>query len=131
MSRDGLLSPRLALIHSTYRTPSVATLVTGGGVALLAGFMPIGEAADMTNIGTLFAFSLVCLGVWWLRVTQPHRPRPFCLPLMPLIPLLGITSCVGLMLFLPTLTWIRFGVWTLLGIVVYVLYGRQRSLLNL
>ena len=131
MSRDGLLSPRLALIHSTYRTPSVATLVTGCGVAILAGFLPIGEAADMTNIGTLFAFCLVCLGVWWLRVTQPHRPRSFRLPLMPVIPLLGMTSCVGLMLFLPTLTWMRFGLWTLVGIVVYLLYGRRRSLLDL
>lgn len=129
MARDGLLSPRLAVIHSEHRTPSVATMVTGCGVALLAGFIPIGEAADMTNIGTLFAFCLVCMGVWWLRVTQPQRPRPFRLPLMPVIPLLGMASCLGLMLFLPMLTWIRFGVWTFVGVVVYLLYGRRQSLL--
>ncbi len=130
MARDGLLSVKMASIHSEYGTPSLATLVTGCGVALLAGFIPIGEAADMTNIGTLFAFCLVCLGVWWLRVTQPHRPRSFRLPLMPVIPLLGVISCLGLMLFLPILTWIRFGMWTLVGMAVYSLYGRRKSHLN-
>ncbi|MGE0472085.1 MAG: amino acid permease [Nitrospirales bacterium] len=130
MARDGLLSPKLAKIHPTYHTPSWATLVTGCGVALLAGFVPIGEAADMTNIGTLFAFSLVCLGVLWLRITNPRQPRSFRLPMMPVIPLLGAASCVGLMLFLPTITWIRFGVWTLVGLAVYGLYGRQQCRLN-
>ena len=130
MARDGLLSARLASIHSEYRTPSVATFVTGGGVALLAGFVPIGEAADMTNIGTLFAFCLVCMGVLWLRLTQPQRPRAFRLPWMPVIPLLGMASCLGLMYFLPTLTWIRFGVWTLMGLAVYAFYGQRRSQLN-
>jgi len=130
MARDGLLSVRLASIHSEYRTPSAATLITGCGVALLAGFVPIGEAADMTNIGTLFAFCLVCIGVLWLRVTQPQRPRSFRLPLMPLIPILGMVSCLSLMLFLPTLTWIRFGVWTLIGLAVYGFYSRRQSHLN-
>ena len=130
MARDGLLSPRLATIHSEYRTPSVATLVTGVGVALIAGFVPIGEAADMTNIGTLFAFCLVCMGVLWLRVTQPQRPRSFRLPMMPVIPLVGMISCLGLMLFLPRLTWIRFGLWTMIGITVYILYARRQSHLN-
>jgi APA family basic amino acid/polyamine antiporter len=130
MSRDGLLSPRLAAIHSRFQTPSLATILTGSGVALLAGFVPIGEAADMTNIGTLFAFCLVCVGVLWLRVIQPQHPRPFRLPWMPWIPLLGTLSCFGLMLFLPSITWIRFGVWTLIGLLVYACYGHRHSRLN-
>lgn len=130
MSRDGLLSPRLAAIHSRFQTPSLATILTGTGVALLAGFVPIGEAADMTNIGTLFAFCLVCVGVLWLRVTQPEHPRPFRLPWMPWIPVLGTLSCFGLMLFLPSITWIRFGVWTLIGLLVYTCYGHRHSRLN-
>jgi APA family basic amino acid/polyamine antiporter len=130
MSRDGLLSPRLAAIHSRFQTPSLATILTGTGVALLAGFVPIGEAADMTNIGTLFAFCLVCVGVLWLRVTQPEHPRPFRLPWMPWIPVLGTLSCFGLMLFLPSITWIRFGVWTLIGLLVYAFYGHRHSRLN-
>ena len=130
MSRDGLLSPRLATIHSRFHTPSLATILTGSGVALLAGFVPIGEAADMTNIGTLFAFCLVCIGVLWLRITQPEHPRPFRLPWMPWIPVLGAISCFGLMLFLPSITWMRFGAWTLIGLVVYVCYGHRHSRLN-
>jgi APA family basic amino acid/polyamine antiporter len=130
MSRDGLLSPRLSSIHSRFQTPSLATILTGVGVSLLAGFVPIGEAADMTNIGTLFAFCLVCLGVLWLRVTQPEHPRAFRLPWMPWIPVLGTLSCFGLMLFLPSVTWIRFGLWTLIGLVVYAFYGYRHSRLN-
>ncbi|MEO8325976.1 MAG: amino acid permease [Nitrospirota bacterium] len=130
MSRDGLLSPRLATIHSRFHTPSLATILTGSGVALLAGFVPIGAAADMTNIGTLFAFCLVCVGVLWLRINQPEHPRPFRLPLMPWIPVLGTLSCLGLMLFLPSITWIRFGVWTFIGLLVYAFYGHRHSRLN-
>lgn len=130
MSRDGLLSPRLAAIHARFQTPSLATILTGSGVALLAGFVPIGEAADMTNIGTLFAFCLVCVGVLWLRVARPEHPRPFRLPWMPWIPVLGTLSCFGLMLFLPAITWIRFGAWTLIGIVIYAFYGHRHSRLN-
>ncbi len=130
MSRDGLLSPRLAAIHSRFQTPSLATILTGLGVAILAGFVPIGEAADMTNIGTLFAFCLVCVGVLWLRITQPEHPRSFRLPLMPWIPVLGTLSCLGLMLFLPSITWIRFGVWTVIGLLVYAFYGYRHSRLN-
>ncbi|HNP28469.1 MAG TPA: amino acid permease [Nitrospirales bacterium] len=127
MSRDGLLSPCLAAIHSRFQTPSLSTILTGSGVALLAGFIPIGEAADMTNIGTLFAFCLVCVGVLWLRITQPEHPRPFRLPWMPWIPVLGTLSCFGLMLFLPSLTWMRFGAWTVIGLLVYAIYGHRHS----
>jgi APA family basic amino acid/polyamine antiporter len=93
----------------------------------MSAFIPIGDAADMTNIGTLFAFVLVCLGVVVLRYTKPNHPRPFRMPLMPLLPILGMSACLGLMYFLPWLTWIRFVVWTIIGVVVYMSYGRRHS----
>lgn len=127
MSRDRLLGPWLSAVHPTYRTPHHATLLTGIGVAILSALIPIGDAADMTNIGTLFAFVLVCLGVIVLRYTRPNHPRPFRLPFMPWVPILGMLACLGLMAFLPLLTWIRFGVWTIIGIVVYMRYGMKHS----
>jgi APA family basic amino acid/polyamine antiporter len=127
MSRDGLLGPWLARVHPRFGTPSNATLVTGVGVAVLAAFIPIGEAADMTNIGTLFAFVLVCAGVVILRRTRPDHPRPFRIPFMPWIPLLAIAACVGLMTFLPVLTWLRFVIWTIIGVIAYFGYGIKHS----
>jgi len=127
MSRDRLLGPWLSAVHPRFGTPHRATIVTGVGVAVLAALIPIGDAADMTNIGTLFAFVLVCLGVMVLRYTKPDQPRPFRLPFMPLVPILGMLACLGLMAFLPGLTWIRFGVWTVVGIVVYAGYGMKHS----
>ena len=84
----------------------------------------------MTNIGTLFAFVLVCIGVMVLRYTKPLQPRPFRMPLMPWVPLLGMFACLALMAFLPTLTWIRFVVWTIIGIAVYFMYGIRHSRLS-
>jgi len=130
MSRDGLLGPWLSRVHPRYRTPHHATYLTGIAVAILAAFIPIGAAADMTNIGTLFAFVLVCIGVVVLRYTKPNYPRPFRVPLMPIIPILGMLACLGLMTFLPTLTWIRFIVWTIIGIIVYLFYGSRHSRLT-
>ncbi len=127
MSRDRLLGPWLSAVHPTYRTPHHATLLTGIGVAILSALIPIGDAADMTNIGTLFAFVLVCMGVIVLRHTKPDLARPFRLPFMPWVPILGMLACLGLMAFLPLLTWIRFGVWTIIGIVVYMRYGMKHS----
>lgn len=127
MSRDRLLGPWLAKVHPRFGTPYRATILTGVGVATLAALIPIGDAADMTNIGTFFAFVLVCLGVMILRYTKPDQPRPFRLPFMPVVPILGMLACIGLMTALPQLTWIRFGVWTIVGIAVYLLYSMKHS----
>ena len=127
MARDGLLPQFFARIHPVYRTPYVTTILTGvvvGGVAMLTD---IGALADLTNIGTLFAFVLVCLGVVVLRRTDPTRPRPFRVPLVPLFPILGVILCGCLMLSLPILTWLRFFVWLIIGLFVYYFYSRKRS----
>jgi APA family basic amino acid/polyamine antiporter len=130
MSRDRLLGPWLSSVHPRFGTPHRATILTGIAVAVMAALIPIGEAADMTNIGTFFAFVLVCIGVIILRYTKPNHPRPFRLPFMPAVPLLGTMACLGLMWQLPHLTWIRFGVWTIIGIVIYLGYGLKHSRLN-
>ena len=130
MSRDRLLGSWLAKVHPQFGTPHRATILTGIAVAILAAYIPIGEAADMTNIGTFFAFVLVCIGVNVLRYTKPDYPRPFRLPLMPLVPILGTLACLGLMSQLPQLTWVRFGLWTIIGIVVYLAYGLKHSRLS-
>jgi len=130
MSRDGLVGPWLAKVHPRFGTPHRATIMTGIAIAIMAALVPIGEAADMTNIGTLFAFTLVCGGVIVLRRTRPELPRPFRVPLMPVIPILAMAACLGLMVFLPLVTWIRFVVWTIVGIAVYFGYGVTHSRLE-
>ncbi|MBX3237602.1 MAG: amino acid permease [Nitrospiraceae bacterium] len=127
MSRDGLLGPWLSAVHPRFRTPHHATYLTGIAVAIMSALIPIGDAADMTNIGTLFAFVLVCAGVVVLRYTRPDHPRPFRMPLMPFVPILAMLACLGLMYFLPWLTWVRFVVWTIIGIGVYMGYGKRHS----
>ncbi|WP_455377380.1 amino acid permease [Petrachloros mirabilis] len=127
MSRDRLLGPWLSEVHPRFGTPHRATILTGVAVATLSAFIPIGEAADMTNIGTFFAFVLVCISVVILRYTKPNHPRPFRLPFMPIVPILGSVACIGLMWQLPQLTWIRFVVWTIIGITVYLGYGFKHS----
>jgi APA family basic amino acid/polyamine antiporter len=130
MARDGLLPGFFARIHPRYRTPHVTTIVTGilvGGVAMISD---IGSLADLTNIGTLFAFILVCLGVVILRRTDPNRPRPFRVPLVPFFPIVGVIFCMALMLSLPVLTWIRFFVWLAIGLVIYFLYSVRHSRLR-
>lgn len=130
MSRDGLLGDWLSGVHPKFRTPHRATLLTGILVALLAGVVDISAAADMTNIGTLFAFCLVCIAVIVLRYTKTDVPRYFKVPLMPVIPIAGALACFALMTFLPAITWLRFVLWTGLGIVIYFGYSMSRSRLN-
>ena len=130
MARDGLLPPWAAKVHPKYRTPHITTILTGVFVAIFAAFAPIDAIIELTNIGTLFAFVLVAIGILVLRKIDPDRPRPFRTPLVPLVPILAIVSCVGLMLGLPLDTWIRFGLWLLAGLVIYILYGRRHSKLR-
>ncbi len=130
MSRDGLLSPWFGKIHPRYRTPHVTTILTGVFVAFFSAIANIDEVVQLTNIGTLFAFVLVCIGILVLRVREPDRPRKFRAPFSPVTPLLGIAMCVFLMARLPGLTWLRFGVWLLVGLVLYFAYGRHQSRLR-
>jgi APA family basic amino acid/polyamine antiporter len=130
MSRDGLLPAYFSRVHPKYRTPHITTFWTGVAVAVVSAVANINEIVELTNIGTLFAFVLVCAGVIVLRVKDPGRRRAFRTPLVPLIPLLGIGSCIYLMLGLPGITWIRFGAWLAAGLVVYALFGWRRSRLS-
>jgi APA family basic amino acid/polyamine antiporter len=131
MARDGLLPASLARIHPRFRTPHVATILTGVGVGVLAAVSNIDEMVDLTNIGTLFAFLLVCIGVSILRFKAPDRPRPFRVPFGPiLVPALGALFCVGMIAHLPPTSWKRFGIWLAVGLVVYTLYGRRHSRLR-
>jgi APA family basic amino acid/polyamine antiporter len=130
MARDGLLPPAFARVHPRFRTPHVTTILTGLVVGTLASVASIDEMVDLTNIGTLFAFVLVCLGVPLLRRSDPHRPRPFRVPFgtWPL-PLLGVASCLFLMVYLPPASWWRFVGWLFLGLATYTAYGYTHSAL--
>ena len=130
MARDGLLPPFIAKVHPRYKTPWVGTIITGCFVGTFAAFANIAEVVDLTNIGTLFAFVLVSLGVIALRFTDPERERPFRAPWVPLTPLISVAACLYLMLQLPTITWKRFGIWLVLGLVLYFLYGVRHSRLR-
>lgn len=127
MSRDGLLPPVFARIHPRYRTPALNSAIFMVVIALLALFVPARMAGEMTSIGTLLAFTLVCAGILVTRKTMPDAPRAFRTPLVPLVPVLGILTCLSLMLFLPADTWIRLVVWMVIGFDVYSLYGLKHS----
>ena len=127
MSRDGLLPPVFGRLHPRFRTPHISSAMTGLVCALLAGFYDVATLGHLVSIGTLFAFAIVCGGVWWLRVKEPNRPRPFRTPLVPLVPILGILVCVFLMSRLPVEAWERLIVWLVIGLGIYFLYGRRHS----
>jgi APA family basic amino acid/polyamine antiporter len=130
MARDGLLPPVMAKVHPRYKTPYVGTILTGIFVAGFAAFANIAEVVDLTNIGTLFAFVLVSAGVIFLRRIEPDRPRPFRVPGVPYTPIISIVACLYLMWQLPGITWVRFGIWLAIGLVIYFTYGYRHSTLR-
>ncbi len=130
MSRDGLISPIFSQVNPDRHTPTKIILMCGAVVSIVAGFIPLGELAETVNIGTLASFIMVCVGVIVLRKRQPMLKRPFKNPWNPLIPVLGILSCGALMTFLPAVTWMRFGIWILIGVVIYFVYSMHHSKLN-
>lgn len=127
MARDGLLPAVFGKVHPRFRTPYVTTILTGSVAAVVAGLFPIDILGELVSIGTLLAFVIVCAGILVLRRRRPDLPRPFRTPLVPLVPILGIASCLGLMLSLPSSTWIRLIVWMAIGLIIYFSYSRTRS----
>lgn len=130
MSKDGLLPPVFAKIHPKHRTPYKSNIFFLVFVSLFAAFIPGRIVGEMTSIGTLFAFILVCIGVLVLRKKMPDAPRAFRTPLVPVVPILGIATCLFMMVFLPFDTWIRLIVWMIAGLDIYLLYGIRKSLLK-
>jgi APA family basic amino acid/polyamine antiporter len=127
MSRDGLLPRLFSHVHPRFRTPDVSTWIAGFVVGIPAGLFDIGTFADLSNIGTLFAFALVATGVLILRYREPERKRGFRAPGGPLAPILTILTCLLLMAGLPIMNWLRFFAWLGIGLVIYFLYSRRRS----
>ncbi|HYN15067.1 MAG TPA: amino acid permease [Terriglobales bacterium] len=127
MSRDRLLPRLFSAVHPRYKTPHWSTWIAGAAVGLPAGLVDIPAAADLANIGTLFAFVLVSLGVIFLRGMQPDRPRGFRVPMVPVFPLISVVLCFGMMTGLTVITWLRFFVWLAIGLVIYVFYSRRHS----
>lgn len=130
MSKDGLLPPLFSHLHKRYHTPARSNLLFMVLISILAGIIPPNVAGEMTSIGTLFAFSLVCLGVIVVRRTQPNAPRGFKTPFVPWVPAAGLVCCIGMMLFLPAETWIRLVMWMLIGIDIYSFYGIKHSVIG-
>jgi len=130
MSRDGLLPPMFGAVHPKYQTPYKSTLVTGFGAALVAGLFPIDLLGEIVSIGTLLAFVTVCIGVLVLRYTRPDLHRPFRVPRPWFVCVAGAVVCGGMMLSLPRDTWWRLVIWTLIGFVIYALYGYRHSALR-
>jgi basic amino acid/polyamine antiporter, APA family len=127
MSRDGLLPGLFSYIHPKFQTPSRSNLIVMSFTALLGGFIPISNLGHFTSIGTLLAFVIVCIGILVMRKTNPDAPRPYRTPFVPLVPILGVLVCFGMMAFLDHMTWIRLGVWLAIGLVIYFSYGRHHS----
>ena len=130
MAKDGLLPPVFAKIHPRFRTPLQSNLLLGAFISVFAGFVPISVVGEMTSIGTLLAFVLVCAGILILRKTDPDAPRSFRTPWVPVVPILGIFTCLVMMVSLPGATWVRLFVWLALGLAIYYGYGRKHSKLR-
>jgi basic amino acid/polyamine antiporter, APA family len=127
MSKDGLLPKWAASIHPKFCTPWISTIVVGAIVAIMPGFLPIDQLSKLVNIGTLLAFTIVCAGVWVLRVRHPDMHRPFKTPFVPAVPILGIISAFYLMTRLPKITWEVMIGWLLFGLIIYFGYSRSHS----
>ncbi|MEL7635723.1 amino acid permease [Sporomusa sphaeroides] len=130
MSRDGLIPSKVCKVHPKYGTPHIITIIVGVAVALISGFTPIHVVAEMCSIGTLFAFIIAMIGVMVLRKTKSDAERPFRCPSLTFVAVCAILFCLYIMINLATGTWIRFVVWSLIGIAIYFLYGRSHSALN-
>jgi basic amino acid/polyamine antiporter, APA family len=130
MSRDGLLPQWFAHLHPVRKVPTRVTWITGAASAVIAGFLPINDAAELTNIGILLAFVVVCVAVIVLRYRRPDVPRSFRLPVMPVVPAVGVVFSLWLITFLSPVTWLRFAVWFVIGLIIYFTYGRKHSRLN-
>jgi basic amino acid/polyamine antiporter, APA family len=130
MARDGLLPQWAAKIHPKYRTPHITTVATGLVVAIGGLFLDENEIYDLTNIGTLSAFAIVCIGVLVLRKMEPDRPRPFRVPAVWIVTLLGAGACIYVMTGLPVRAWERFGIWMAAGLLLYFVYGYRNSKLR-
>jgi APA family basic amino acid/polyamine antiporter len=130
MARDGLLPAWAAKVHPRFRTPHITTVITGLLVALGSLVLDENEIYDLTNIGTLSAFAIVCVGVLVLRVREPERPRPFRVPFVWPVSVVGAGACLFVMAGLPRTAWERFGIWLVLGLLVYFLYGYSHSRLR-
>ena len=130
MSQDGLLPKLFSEVHPRYQTPYKSNFLFMLFVSLFAAFVPATVVGEMVSIGTLFAFVLVCIGIWVLRVKQPNAPRTFKVPMVPLIPILGVITCLFMMAFLPLDTWVRLIVWMAIGVLIYFLYSKNKSVLR-
>jgi APA family basic amino acid/polyamine antiporter len=130
MSIDGLLPPFMGRVHKKYRTPHITTIIVGVIVAIISGLFPIDLIAELVSIGTLLAFTMVCISIIILRIKRPDMHRPFKTPLVYFVASAGAIGCMYLMTSLPVSTWIRLGIWTLIGLLIYFLYGMKNSRLN-
>jgi len=127
MAKDGLLPPFFSKIHPKYGTPAQSTILTGFVAMVVAGMLPIDILGELVSIGTLLAFSIVCIGILVLRKTHPEIPRPFKTPWVPVVPILGAGIAIIQMLSLPGDTWLRLFIWMAIGFLIYFLYGKKHS----
>jgi APA family basic amino acid/polyamine antiporter len=130
MARDRMLPPGVARIHRVFRTPARMTAITGVVVAIFAAVFPLSDLLTLVNVGTLAAFAIVCAGVLVLRIVNPTAPRPFRAPLLPLFSVVGAGVCLYLITGLQMATWERYGIWFVVGILVYAMYGFRNSRLR-
>lgn len=131
VGKDGLLPKKMSKINKKTRTPILSSVIAAGGCLILAGLFPVEILGQLVSMLTLFIFAIVCLGVWILRHTHPEFKRSFKVPFVPWIPLLGIIVCIGQMLFLPLVTWAQFGIWLLVGLLIFFGYGIKHSQIRL